>query len=87
MQMLSGVCPGVSSTRIEALPNLWGAVSRAVRTPTRFDQDIQLPFNGVVVVRGDSEFGSENVIVYEAGYRAHSNSHEHPIQTRSETSL
>ncbi|HEV2135671.1 MAG TPA: TonB-dependent receptor plug domain-containing protein [Terracidiphilus sp.] len=54
---------------------LWGAVSRAVRTPGRLDQDLQL--TGVISshpplidrVEGDPLFQSEILIGYEAGYR------------------
>ncbi len=49
---------------------LWTAVSRAVRMPTRFDDDLRFtsgtPF---VVLRGDSSFQSENVVATEVGYR------------------
>jgi iron complex outermembrane receptor protein len=44
---------------------LWTAVSRAVRTPSRFDTDL---FNGVLFA-GGPDFGSEELIAYEAGYR------------------
>jgi iron complex outermembrane recepter protein len=54
---------------------LWGAVSRAVRTPGRLDQDLELtgvassnpPF--VVRIEGDPTFKSEVLLGYEAGYR------------------
>ena len=48
---------------------LWGAVSRAVRLPTRFDADLRIRQNGVVVITGDPDFESETVVAYEAGYR------------------
>jgi iron complex outermembrane receptor protein len=48
---------------------LWGAASRAVRTPTRLDQDIQFLSGGQVVLRGDPDFVSEKLIAYEVGYR------------------
>lgn len=57
---------------------LWGAVSRAVRAPSRSDHDIQvnmasmeIPFAGVAVLRitGDEDFASEELIAYEAGLR------------------
>jgi iron complex outermembrane recepter protein len=53
---------------------LWGAVSRAVRMPSRIDRDFsnpapnQPPFN-IVLLRGDSRFTSETVVAWEAGYR------------------
>ena len=48
---------------------IWGAVSRAVRTPTRFDQDLRVHVNGIVVIRGDSEFKPEQLTAYESGVR------------------
>lgn len=54
---------------------LWAAVTRAVRTPSRIDQDLQLtgyaptvPF--FIHVVGDPTFVPEQLIGYEAGYRA-----------------
>ncbi len=58
--------------------SLWTSVSRAVRTPGRLDQDVQL--TGVVTsvpglppfldrIEGDPHFQSEITIAYEAGYR------------------
>jgi iron complex outermembrane receptor protein len=54
---------------------LWAAISRAVRTPGRLDQDLQLtgvvepnpPF--IVRIEGDPSFKSETLLGYEAGYR------------------
>lgn len=56
----------------------WSAVSRAVRTPSRRDQDLRIRFDlppqatplpVVGQFGGDPDFGSEKVIAYEAGYR------------------
>jgi iron complex outermembrane recepter protein len=49
---------------------VWGAVSRAVRLPTRLDTDLWLfnPAAGVEIV-GSDDFESESVVAYEAGYR------------------
>jgi len=44
---------------------LWAAVSRAVRTPTRFDADELTPF----IITPDQRFASEKVIAYEVGHR------------------
>ncbi|MGH9598889.1 MAG: TonB-dependent receptor plug domain-containing protein, partial [Terracidiphilus sp.] len=60
--------PSVHST-------LWGSFSRAVRTPGRLDQDLQLtgvatanpPF--ILRIEGDPTFKSEVLVGYEAGYR------------------
>lgn len=50
---------------------IWGAVSRAVRTPSRFDRDLfePSPTYGSIIA-GNSTFRSETVIAYELGYRA-----------------
>ncbi len=50
---------------------LWGAVSRAVRTPSRLDRDLaeaEPPYPSIL--EGGSQFTSERVIAYELGYRA-----------------
>ncbi|HEY7215787.1 MAG TPA: TonB-dependent receptor [Thermoanaerobaculia bacterium] len=61
------------SVRLAWTPNehrtLWGAVSRAVRAPTRLDEDSRFLFGPVVLVQGSRDFESEEVIAYEAGYR------------------
>ena len=51
---------------------LWGAVSRAVRLPSRIDRDFSQPAPEyvIVVLRGNPEFKAETVIAYELGYRA-----------------
>jgi len=51
---------------------LWGAVSRAVRLPTRIDTDLRFinPVTGALVLSGNEEFGAESVVAFEAGYRA-----------------
>jgi iron complex outermembrane receptor protein len=48
---------------------VWGAISRAVRTPTRFDQDLRVVVNDTVVIRGDREFMPEHLTAYESGAR------------------
>jgi iron complex outermembrane receptor protein len=55
--------------------NLWAAVSRAVRTPSRIDHDLSQgtpPY--LVLLEGGADFTSEAVIAYELGYRAQLNS-------------
>ncbi len=47
---------------------IWGAVSRAVRTPTRFDTDIRFGPPGLLIV-GNPNFRSEELFAYEIGYR------------------
>ncbi len=52
---------------------LWGAVSRAVRTPSRLDRDYFLPMTpqppNVPSVAGGPDFVSEKLVAYELGYR------------------
>ncbi|MCW5662132.1 MAG: TonB-dependent receptor [Burkholderiaceae bacterium] len=48
---------------------LWGAGSRAVRTPSRFDRELFLPGNPPFLLAGGPEFESEVANVYEIGYR------------------
>ena len=47
----------------------WGAVSRAVRAPSRLDRDLYEILGTVVVIRG-GDFQSEKLTAYELGYRA-----------------
>jgi len=50
---------------------LWGAVSRAVRTPSRIDRDLyEAAPPRPQLLEGSSDFVSETVIAYELGYRA-----------------
>lgn len=57
---------------------VWGAISRAVRTPSRADHDMRIntsvfPGSGgpsnVLSLFGSRDFDSENLIAYELGYR------------------
>ena len=50
---------------------LWGAVSRAVRLPTRFDTDLRIvnPATRQVLISGSDDFDAETVVAYEGGYR------------------
>ncbi|MDZ4690282.1 TonB-dependent receptor plug domain-containing protein [Terricaulis sp.] len=48
---------------------VWAAVSRAVRTPSRFDTELQ----NTGVLNGGPTFGSEDLLAYELGYRAQAN--------------
>jgi iron complex outermembrane recepter protein len=64
---------------------LWAAVSRAVRTPSRYDHDLYAPsgLSGAppplqyptLVLRNNTNFVSETLIAYEVGYRAELGSH------------
>ena len=74
------------SARLLWLPqerhSVWAAVSRAVRTPSRGEEDVRLPQSaippgelgpgspvGLVTVLGNRDFKSENLRAYELGYR------------------
>ena len=49
---------------------IWGAVSRAVRRPTRFDDDIVVSGpGGVVLAVGSDDFQAESLVGGEIGYR------------------
>jgi iron complex outermembrane receptor protein len=60
---------------LDSTQALWGAVSRAVRTPSRIDEDLS---EGVppylVLLKGSTDFTSESVLAYELGYRVQLNS-------------
>jgi iron complex outermembrane receptor protein len=63
------------SARLAWVPNeshtLWGAISRAVRTPTRYDEDIVFyTAAGAPLLEGSDRFVSEEMLAYELGYRA-----------------
>ncbi|MDO8632231.1 MAG: TonB-dependent receptor, partial [Phycisphaerales bacterium] len=72
------------SGRLAWTPNerqtLWASVSRAVRTPSRTERDLTLyidPLSGfptlplptLIPVSGNPDFGSEELLAYEIGYR------------------
>lgn len=62
------------SARLAWTPNerrtLWGAVSRAVRTPTRYDEDIVFfSPTGSPTLGGSSAFQAEELLAWELGYR------------------
>ncbi len=56
---------------------IWASVSRAVRSPSRFENDIRLDITAnaepsvSIDQRGSRDFESENLIASEIGYRAH----------------
>jgi iron complex outermembrane receptor protein len=54
---------------------LWGALSRAVRSPSRFDREIFVPTQPPFVVAGGPNFVSEVANVAEIGYRAQLGAH------------
>lgn len=51
---------------------LWGAISRAMRTPSEAEEDVQLtetPSPAVVTLYGNRDFQPEELLAYELGYR------------------
>lgn len=48
----------------------WGAVSRAVRSPARFDKELFIPVAEPFFIRGGPDFRSETADVAELGYRS-----------------
>jgi iron complex outermembrane receptor protein len=69
-------------TGTEVLPNarlawkvtdddlLWGAVSRAVRSPSRLDENLYSPEQPPFLLAGNPGYQSETAKVYEAGFRS-----------------
>jgi iron complex outermembrane receptor protein len=66
---------------LSSAQKLWGAISRAARTPSRVDRDLAADFPAVFNVapygplpmtlqlRGDPDFKTEEMLSYELGYR------------------
>jgi iron complex outermembrane recepter protein len=65
---------------LESTQLLWAAISRAVRTPSRYDRDLLVP-SGLInapppfqfpttYLKGSPDFLSETLLAYEVGYRA-----------------
>jgi iron complex outermembrane receptor protein len=52
---------------------LWGALTRAVRTPSRFDRDLFAPAQPPFLIAGGPDFRSEVALISEVGYRARPN--------------
>jgi len=48
---------------------IWGAVSRAVRTPSRIDRDLYSPATPPYRISGGPHVRSEKLLAYELGYR------------------
>ncbi len=49
---------------------IWGAISRALRTPSRIDRELFAPANPPFILAGGPNFESEKLLAYELGYRA-----------------
>lgn len=54
---------------------VWGAISRAVRTPSRIDRDIRRPSTPPFLATGVETYRSESVVAYEVGLRNRLNSY------------
>ena len=65
--------------RLSWAPNdktlFWIAGSRAIRSPTPFDTDVQEFVGGQLFVLGDPDFKTEKVTAYELGYRGQPRCH------------
>lgn len=59
--------------KISPTRNLWGSVTRAVRTPTRADLHAQLDFGGPPIPIGNPDAQAEAVVATEIGYRSKEN--------------
>jgi iron complex outermembrane receptor protein len=56
---------------IKQSQTVWGAISRAVRTPSRIDGEFFLFANPTFpVISGNSDFRSEELVAYELGWRS-----------------
>ena len=55
--------------RMSGSGTVWGAVSRALRTPSRIDRDFFVPGQPPYLLAGGPDFRSEEVMAYELGYR------------------
>jgi len=49
---------------------LWAAVSKAIRSPSPFDDDVVEKLAGKVFLTGNAQFEPEKLTAYEVGYRA-----------------
>jgi iron complex outermembrane receptor protein len=61
----------------DQLHTVWAAISRAVRMPTRIDEDLRflpLPSSGVVAFQGNPRFKPEKLNAFELGYRVRATS-------------
>ena len=48
---------------------VWGAVQRAVRSPTPFDQDVEERAGGIIAISGNPRFLTEKLTAFEIGTR------------------
>jgi iron complex outermembrane recepter protein len=65
------VQPSVRMTfQIDRRQMVWGAISRALRTPSRIDTELFIPAQPPFLLEGNPNFKSEQSLGYELGYRA-----------------
>jgi iron complex outermembrane receptor protein len=57
------------SWRVSPTHQLWAAVSRTVRAPSRLDVDVYIPAQAPYLLAGGPQVVSETARVFEAGYR------------------
>jgi len=55
--------------KIDQRQTVWGAISRAVRTPSRIDREAFVPASPPFLLAGGPNFQSEILTAYELGYR------------------
>jgi iron complex outermembrane receptor protein len=68
----SGISPmpsGRLAWQVTGTDMVWGAISRAVRSPTPFDTDVVEQLGTVTFLTGNLNFLPETVTAYELGYR------------------
>lgn len=66
------VQPSARATfRIDRRQMVWGAISRALRTPSRIDTELFIPAQPPFLLAGGPNFKSERSVGYELGYRSH----------------
>ena len=64
------VQPSVRMTfQIDRRQMVWGAISRALRTPSRIDTELFIPAQPPFLLAGNPDFKSERALGYELGYR------------------
>lgn len=61
---------GRAAWKIDRRQMAWGAISRAVRTPSRFDRELFIPGQPPFLLAGGPNFQSEESLGYELGYRS-----------------
>ncbi|MEN3330272.1 MAG: iron complex outerrane recepter protein [Acidobacteriota bacterium] len=56
--------------QIDRQQMVWGAISRALRTPSRIDTELFIPQQPPFLLAGNPDFNSEQSLGYELGYRS-----------------